>query len=135
LEEGLHEARADHTDGDSQQDRERHQDIAAHLLLGRLGANLPLQPDAIADGIADGVQRLCQVAAQFELDIDDAHKQINLIAAHAVGHIAHRLLQGYAQLHGPLHAHILRPGRLRRLIRHHGQGLRKAVTGAQSAGQ
>src|SRR5258708_18264565 len=74
-------------DEEGEEERQRTDDIAGQALLGGQGADLALDPDALADREGDRVQDLGKVAAALVLDRDRRGPELEVLGVHALAHV------------------------------------------------
>ena len=81
-----------------QADRQEADDVARQALLRREGADLALDPDALADGERDRVEDLGEVAADGVLDGDGGRHQLEVVGLDAPDHVLERDVEREAEV-------------------------------------
>src|SRR6478752_230326 len=130
----LHEAGRGDEQEAGQRDRQEADDVARQALLGGQGADLALDPDALADRERDRVEDLGEVAADLVLDGDGRRHQLEVIRADPADHVLERLVERQAEVDLTDDPAELRRDRRPRLADDQLDGLQEGRAGPQGVG-
>ena len=131
---GVHEPGRGDEQEPGQADRQEADDVARQALLRGQGADLALDPDALADRERDRVEDLGEVAADLVLDRDGGRHQLEVVRADAADHVLERLVERQAEVDLADDAAELGRDRRSRLANDELDGLQERRTGSQRVG-
>src|SRR6185503_499882 len=97
-EEQLHVLRVDEIQGGRERGRQRHQDIAGESAVRRVGADIPLNLEALADDVGEPVENLREVAAGVALDQDGGDEEPDVEQVEARRELVERIAQRQAEV-------------------------------------
>ena len=117
-----------------QADRQEADDVARQPLLRGQGADLALDPDALADRERDRVEDLGEVAADLVLDGDGGRHQLEVVRADATDHVLEGLVERQAEVDLADDPAELRRDRRSRLADDQLDGLQERRAGPQRVG-